>query len=143
MEILMTITSNSGESSTQPHFDTIIPFKVKMNLDILNLEGNIDVEFVGNQVQQLESYYAVNQLFEVQKITIVSLKMSTSVHCWWENLSTKMEKEEDPIDTWVKFVEYVQKEFYPPKYLEQQYKKWQKLRKWKDQSVQSYTDEFY
>ena len=30
-----------------------------------------------------------------------------------------------------------------PKYLEKQYKKWQQLRKWKDQSVQSYTDEFY
>ena len=54
-----------------------------------------------------------------------------------------MEKEEDPIDTWVKFVVYVRKEFYSPKYLEQQYKKWKQLRQWKDQSVQSYTDEFY
>ena len=54
-----------------------------------------------------------------------------------------MEKEGDPIDTWVKFVEYVQKEFYPPKYIEQLYKKWKKLRKWKDQFIQSYTDEFY
>ena len=56
---------------------------------------------------------------------------------------TKMEKEEDSIDTRVKFFEYVRKEFYPPKYLEQQYKKWQQLRQWKDQFVQSYTDEFY
>ena len=85
----------------------------------------------------------MNQLSEAEKITIVSLKMSTSVHSWWENLSTKMEKEEDPIDTWEKFVEYVRKEFYPPKYLEQQYKKWRQLRQWKDQSVQSYIDEFY
>ena len=54
-----------------------------------------------------------------------------------------MEKEGDPIDTWVKFFKYVQKDFYPPEYLEQQYKKWQQLRKWKKQSVQSYTDEFY
>ena len=54
-----------------------------------------------------------------------------------------MEKEEEPIDTWVKFVEYVRKEFYPPKYIEQQYKKWQQLRQWKDQSIQSYTNEFY
>ena len=29
-----------------------------------------------------------------------------------------MDKEEDPIDTWVKFVEYVRKKFYLPKYLE-------------------------
>ena len=42
-----------------------------------------------------------------------------------------------------KIIEYIRKEFYPPKYLEQQYKKWQQLRQWKDQSVQSYTDEFY
>ena len=54
-----------------------------------------------------------------------------------------MEKEDDPINTWVKFVEYVWKEFYPPKYLEQQYKKWQQLRQWKDQSLWSYIDEFY
>ena len=54
-----------------------------------------------------------------------------------------MEKEEDPIDTWVKFVEYVQKKFYLPKYLEKQYNKWQQLRKWKDRPVQSYTNELY
>ena len=42
-----------------------------------------------------------------------------------------------------KIVEYVWKEFYPPKYIEQQYKKWKQLRLWKDQPVQSYTDEFY
>ena len=77
----------------------------------------------------------MNQLFEAENIIIAALKMSTSVHCWWENLSTKMEKEGDPIDTWVKFVEYVRKEFYPPKYIEQQYKKWQQLRQWKDQFV--------
>ena len=85
----------------------------------------------------------MNQLSEAEKITIASLKTLTSVHCWWENLSIKMEKDKDPIETWEKFLEYVRKEFYLPKYIEQQYKKWQQLRKWKDQSVQSYTDEFY
>ena len=90
-----------------------------MNLDIPNLEGNIYIESVDNWLQQMESYYYVNQLSKVENITIPSLKMSTSVHCWWENLSTKMKKEGDPIDTWVNFFEYVQKGFYPPKYLEQ------------------------
>ena len=90
-----------------------------MNLDIPNLEGNIGMASIDNWVQQLESYYSVNQLSEAKKITIASLNMSTSVHCGWENLSTKMEKEGNPIDTWVKFIEYVQKDFYPPKYLEQ------------------------
>ena len=78
-----------------------------MNLDIPNLEGKINAESVDNWVQQLESYYSVNQLSKAEKITIAFLKMSTSIHCWWENLSTKMEKEENPIDTWVKFVKYV------------------------------------
>ena len=54
-----------------------------------------------------------------------------------------MEREGDPIDTWEKFCEYVWKEFYPPKYIEQQYKKRQQLKQWKDQSIQSYTDDFY
>ena len=80
----------------RPHSDKISPFKVQVNLDIPNLERNIDMESVDNWVQQLESYYAVNQFSEAEKITIASLKMSTSVHCWWENLSTKIEKEEDP-----------------------------------------------
>ena len=124
-EILLRVTTNFGESSTRSHSDKISPFKVKMNLDISNLEGKINMEYVDNWVQQLEYYYSVNQLFEVKNITIASLKMSTFVHCSWENLSTKMEKEGDPIDTWVKFVKYVPKEFYPPKYLEHHYKKWQ------------------
>ena len=139
-EILMRFALRSRESSTRPYSDKIKPFKVKMNLNIPNLEGNIDVESVNNWVQQLEYYWSVNKLSKAENITIASLKMSTSVQCWWENLSTKMETEEDPIDTWVKFVE---KEFYLPKYLEHQYKKWQQLRQCKYQSVQSYTDEFY
>ena len=93
----MRVTANFGESSMRSHSGKSIPFKVQMNLDILNLEDNIGVESVDNWVQQLESYYAVNQLFEIEKITIAYLKMSTSVHYWWENLSTNMEKEEDPI----------------------------------------------
>ena len=92
-EILMRVASTSGESSTRPHSGKISPFKVKMNLDIPNLEGKIDAESIENWVQQLESYFAVNQLSEVEKITIASVKMSTSVHYWWENLSTKMDKE--------------------------------------------------
>ena len=50
-----------------------------MNLDIPNLEGNIDTEFVENWVQQLESYYFMIKLSEAKKITIASLKMSTFV----------------------------------------------------------------
>ena len=50
-----------------------------MNLDIPNIEGNIDTESVDNWVQQLESYYSMNQLSEDEKITIASLKMLTSV----------------------------------------------------------------
>ena len=106
-KILLRVTANSGESSTRSHSNKIIPFKVQMDIDISNLKGNIDMESVDNWVQQLESYFVVNQLSEVENITIVSLKMSTSIHCWWENLSTKMEKEEYPIDTWVKFIEYI------------------------------------
>ena len=90
-----------------------------MNLDIPNIEGKIDAESIDNWVKQLESYYSMNHLLEAVNITIISLKMSTSVHCWWENLSTNMERERYPIDTWDKFFEYIQKEFYPPKYIEQ------------------------
>ena len=95
-EILIRVTSNTEESSTRHHSNKINPFKVQMNLDIPNLEGNIDMESVDNWVQQMESYYAMNQLFKAEKITIASLKMSTYVHCWWENLSTKMEKMKTP-----------------------------------------------
>ena len=106
-EILLRDTANSKESSTRSHFDKINPFKVKMNMHIPNLEGNIDVESVNNWVQQLESYYSVNQISKVENITIASLNMSTSIYCWLDNLSTMMKKEGDPIDTWVNFFEYV------------------------------------
>ena len=106
-EILMQVTSKSRESSTRHHSDKISPFKVQMNLDIPNLEGNIDAESINNWVQQLESYYTVSKLSEAKKITIASLNMSTSVQCWWENLSMKIEKKEDPINTLENFVEYV------------------------------------
>ena len=89
-EILMRFTSNSRESSTWLHSNKIDPFKVKMNLDIPNLEGKVDVESIDNWVHQLESYYSVHQLSKVENITIPSLKISTSVHCWWDNLLTKI-----------------------------------------------------
>ena len=45
-EILIRFASNSIESLTLPHFDKISPFKVKINLDIPNIEGNIDMESI-------------------------------------------------------------------------------------------------
>ena len=83
-EILLKVTVNSVESSTRSHYDKIITFKVKMNMDIPNLEGNIDRESVDNWVQQLESYFVVNQLSKEENTTIASLNMSTFVHYWWE-----------------------------------------------------------
>ena len=80
---------------------------------------------------------------EEEKLLVLKYDSGLSPYIAGGNLSIKMEKEDDPIETWVKFVEYVWKEFYLPKYLEQQYKKWQQLRQWKDQFVQSYTNEFY
>ena len=64
----------------QLHSDKISPFKVQMNLYIPNLEGKIAMESVDNWVQQLESYYSMNHLSEVENITSASLKMSTSLH---------------------------------------------------------------
>ena len=79
-DILMRVTTNYEKSSMWPHSYKISPFKVKMNMDISNLEGKIDMESIDNWVQQLESYYAMNRLSEEDNITILSLKMSTSVH---------------------------------------------------------------
>ena len=131
-KILMQFSLTSRESSTRSHSNKIIPLKVKMNLDILNIECNIEVESFDNWVRQLESYYSVNRFSKAEKITIASSNTSTSVHCWWENLSTYMEWEGDPIDTWHKFVAYIWKELYSANYIEQQYKKWKQPRKWKD-----------
>ena len=92
-------------------FDKVIPFKVQMKLDIPNLEGNIDEQYGDSWIQQLESYFSPNQISEAEKLTLRYLKMSTSVHCWWENLSTKSKVDNNSINTWEKFVEHVKKEF--------------------------------
>ena len=73
-------------------FDKVIPFNVQMNLDILNLEGNIDVEYVDKLIQKLETYFCANQLSEDEKVIIAYMKMLTSIHYWWKNISTKWKK---------------------------------------------------
>ena len=78
----MQFTSTSVESLMRSQYDKIIPFKVKMNLDIPNFEGNTDVKFVDNCVEQLESYNFVNQLSKEKNITITSLEISNFVHFW-------------------------------------------------------------
>jgi len=55
---------------------------VKINLDIPNFEGNTDVKFFDNCVEQLESYNFVNQISKEKNITITSLDMSNFVHFW-------------------------------------------------------------
>ena len=73
-------------------FDKVIPFNVQMNLDILNLEGNIDVEYEDKLIQQLDTYFCANQLSEDEKVIIAYMKMFTSIHYWWKNISTKWKK---------------------------------------------------
>ena len=115
----------SIRNPTRIDFDKVIPFKVQMKLDIPNLEGNIDEQYGDSWIQQLESYFSANQLYEAEKVTLRYLQMSTSVqYYWWENLSTKSQVDSNSIDTWEIFFEHVKKEFYPCRYIKQQYKKW-------------------
>ena len=79
-KILTQFALASIGSSMRPHTDKISPFKAQMNMDIPNLEGKFNIESIENWVQQIESYYSMNQHTKAEKITIASLKMSTSVH---------------------------------------------------------------
>ena len=54
-----------------------------------------------------------------------------------------MEKDGDPIEKWDNFFEYIQKDFFLPKYIEQHYNKCQHLRQSKDNFMYIYTDDFY
>ena len=90
-KILMRFALTSRESSTRSHSNKIIPLKVKMNLDILNIECKIDVESFDNWVQQLESYYSENRFSKAEKMTIASSNTSNFMHCWWDNLSIDLE----------------------------------------------------
>ena len=89
-------------------FDKVIPFNVQMNLDIVNLEGNIDVEYVDKLIQKLETYFCVNQISKDEKLIIAYMNMLTSIHYWWKNISTKWKKViPSTIDTWSTFFEHV------------------------------------
>ena len=94
-------------------------YRLLARLDVQEEEKLFVLKYVNGlspHIQQEMEFLTISMLadafhyaskLEAKNIIIASLKMSTSVHCWWENLSIKMEKDEDPIDTWVKFVEYV------------------------------------
>ena len=89
MNILKNIMSveNFSNIGSEAPFSGVVPFKVQMKLKIPNLQGKVDADAPYIQIRQLESYFIANDLIDGDKVTIATLKMSTIVHYWQDNLN--------------------------------------------------------
>lgn len=52
------------------------PFKVEAKLEIPSYDGQIDIERLNSWLKQLEVYFSVYKIKEMQKISFAPLKMS-------------------------------------------------------------------
>ena len=137
---------NHASSSANQSFGAPTPFKVQVNFDIPIFEGKINSDAVENWLDQLTSYFSVNQFTDKEKITFSLLKSSLAVKNWWGVYKNGLERDELGITeepTWNDFVDAIKEEYYPVGAYDDLYIQWQQLRQGKDQSVQDYTDKFH
>jgi hypothetical protein len=85
LKILKKITSAHGlfSSGSKSLLDGIPPFKLQMSLDIPNFYVKVDVDTVDLCIQQIRSFFTMNDLIDTVKITIATLQMCTMTRCWW------------------------------------------------------------
>jgi hypothetical protein len=57
--------------------------RVKVNIEIPLFKGDIDTKYLYKWLQELESYFVVNQFFDEENIAIFTLKFVENEILWW------------------------------------------------------------
>ena len=82
--ILQCLSIEIGTSSSNNHFGSTSPFKVRVNIDIPIFEGPIDVDALDKWLTLLEGYFFVHNFSDREKITFSLFKYLHRVKHWWE-----------------------------------------------------------
>jgi hypothetical protein len=112
---LQRLSITTGASSSSYHFGNTSPFKVKVNFDIPEFEGQIDADALEKWLNLLEGYFSVHNFSDREKITFALLKALTHVKHWWETYWEKCSTKEIGVygaePTWDFFVDAVKERY--------------------------------
>jgi hypothetical protein len=95
--ILPCLSIASGTFSSNNHFGSTSPFKVRVNFDIFVFEGQIDADALDKWVNLLEGYFSVHNFSDREKITFALLKSLPHVKHWWETYCDQSSTEDSGI----------------------------------------------
>jgi hypothetical protein len=114
-----------------------IPFKVEAKLEIPMFDGKTNVEALDSWLKQLEVYFDLYQIQEMQQISFSRLKMTIHAFLWWECYVDALRIGKRPmVMKWEDFKALLKSQFYPIGYEEEKLMKWQYLRQEQGQGVQ-------
>jgi hypothetical protein len=145
--ILQCLPIEIGTSSSNNHFGSTSPFKVRVNFDIPVFEGQIDADALEKWLNILEGCLSVHHFSEWENITITLLKNLPHVKHWWKTYLKKSSTEDlgiygvDP--TWDFFVDVVKEQYYSVGNYEDQYMRRTTLQQERGQEVLEFTNTFH
>jgi hypothetical protein len=105
-----------------------VPFKFEEKLEIPMYDGQINVEVpevLNNWLKQMDVYFGLYQIQELQHISFACLKMTRHALLWWESyLGVLMIGSKPMIMKWEDFNAVLKSQFYPIGYEEDKLMKW-------------------
>jgi hypothetical protein len=95
--ILPCLSIETDTFSSNNHFGSTSPFKVRVNFDIFVFEGQIDADSLDKWLNLLEGYFFVHNFSDREKITFALLKALPHVKHWWETYCDQSSTEDSGI----------------------------------------------
>jgi hypothetical protein len=106
--------------------------------------GEVNAEKLDNWIRQIEVYCRKQRIKDDEtKIQLAYLTLESATLIWWEAKTQEdMKKHGKVLSSWNDFIVALKRQFYPLAYMQKAIMDWKNFRQAKEQSVQSYTQEF-
>jgi hypothetical protein len=100
-------------------------FNMEWKLNINPYQADNIALKLNHWLQQLEFYFIIHHINEEQKISFTRLKLDGHALTWWEIHTGTLRLEGDlPITRWEDFKALIKSQFYPIRYVEDQWIWW-------------------
>lgn len=114
----------------------------KLKVDIPSFNGNLNIEELLDWLAEVDRFFDYMEVPAGRRVKLVACRLKGGASAWWERLQNRRYREgKQPVQTWYRMRQLIQKDFLPPDYEQILFQQYQRCRQGQ-RTVYEYTAEF-